>query len=69
MILKLSSMITEEESYYLIKGNSIIRPLANSLESYDIDYFVNGVQTPITPGKWVFDTNFATVKSQSAYHI
>lgn len=60
---------TEEESYYLIKGNSIIRPLANSLESYDIDYFVNGVQTPITPGKWVFDTNFATVKSQSAYHI
>lgn len=60
---------TKEESYYLIKGNSIIRPLANSLESYDIDYFVNGVQTPITPGKWVFDTNFATVKSQSAYHI
>ena len=60
---------TEEESYYLIKGNSIIRPLVNSLESYDIDYFVNGVQTPITPGKWVFDTNFATVKSQSAYHI
>ena len=60
---------TEEESYYLIKGNSIIRPLVNSLESYDIDYFVNGVQTPITPGKWVFDTNFATVKSQSTYHI
>ena len=60
---------TEEESYYLIKGNSIIRPLVNSLESYDIDYFVNGVQTPITPGKWVFDTRFATVKSQSAYHI
>ena len=60
---------TEIESYYLIKGNSIIRPLVNSLESYDIDYFVNGVQTPITPGKWVFDTNFATVKSQSAYHI
>ena len=60
---------TEEESYYLIKGNSIIRPLVNSLESYDIDYFVNGVQTPITPGKWVFDTRFATVKSQSTYHI
>lgn len=60
---------TEEESYYLIKGNSIIRPLVNSLESYDIDYFVNGVQTPITPGKWVFDTRFATVKSQSVYHI
>ena len=60
---------TEEESYYLIKGNSIIRPLVNSLESYDIDYFVNGVQTSITPGKWVFDTRFATVKSQSAYHI
>lgn len=60
---------TEKESYYLIKGNSIIRPLVNSLESYDIDYFVNGVQTSITPGKWVFDTNFATVKSQSAYHI
>ena len=60
---------TEEESYYLIKGNSIIRPLVNSLESYDIDYFVNGVQTPITPGKWVFDTKFATVKSQSVYHI
>ena len=60
---------TEIESYYLIKGNPIIRPLVNSLESYDIDYFVNGVQTPITPGKWVFDTNFATVKSQSAYHI
>ena len=60
---------TEEESYYLIKGNSIIRPLVNSLESYDIDYFVNGVQTPITPGKWVFDTRFATVKSQSIYHI
>ena len=59
----------EEESYYLIKGNSIIRPLVNSLESYDIDYFVNGVQTPITPGKWVFDTRFATVKSQSVYHI
>ena len=59
----------EEESYYLIKGNSIIRPLVNSLESYDIDYFVNGVQTPITPGKWVFDTRFATVKSQSTYHI
>ena len=60
---------TEIESYYLIKGNSIIRPLVNSLESYDIDYFVNGVQTPITPGKWVFDKNFATAKSQSAYHI
>ena len=60
---------TEEESYYLIKGNSIIRPLVNSLESYDIDYFVNGVQTPITPGKWVFDTRFATIKSQSVYHI
>ena len=60
---------TEEETYYLIKGNSIIRPLVNSLESYDIDYFVNGVQTPITPGKWVFDTRFATVKSQSVYHI
>ena len=60
---------TEVESYYLIKGNSIIRPLVNSLESYDIDYFVNGVQTPITPGKWVFDTRFATVKSQSTYHI
>ena len=60
---------TEKESYYLIKGNSIIRPLVNSLESYDIDYFVNGVQTPITPGKWVFDTRFATVKSQSTYHI
>ena len=60
---------TEEESYYLIKGNSIIRPLVNSLESYDIDYFVNGVQTSITPGKWVFDTRFATVKSQSTYHI
>ena len=60
---------TEEESYYLIKGNSIIRPLVNSLESYDIDYFVNGVQTPIAPGKWVFDTRFATVKSQSTYHI
>ena len=60
---------TEEESYYLIKGNSIIRPLVNSLESYDIDYFVNGVQTPIIPGKWVFDTRFATVKSQSTYHI
>lgn len=60
---------TEKESYYLIKGNSIIRPLVNSLESYDIDYFVNGVQTPVTPGKWVFDTRFATVKSQSTYHI
>lgn len=60
---------TTPESYYLIQGNSSIKPLVNSIESYDVKYFENGVEKPIVSGTWRYDSKYANKVKESMYYI
>lgn len=68
---KVSIVEQEEksETYYLIQGNSSIHPLINKQESYDIKYFIDGVESNMPAGQWKYNDSFAKIVSVGTYHI